>query len=423
MGKLQDFRIEFERPGATYAPGEIVTGKVILTLSGTKNMREIRIEAKGEAEVHWTKQRRKSNGNGSHRVTDHYKGSETYFSVSNRLVGATGGESSATIPSGTSTYPFSFHIPQNIPCSFEHVLGFVRYTVKAVIDRPWRFDHKIVSAFTVVADYDLNAHRNLATGISDEIKRRFRSCCCLGNAGGIKAIVKSRVSGFVPGETIQLDVSYDNSSTSVEVKRMKLYLYKELQFFASTPFPDKKFTSDVVKKVKIGGPFPKKGEKSLCIEVPPMPPSKLEHCTLINVSYKLVLIIETSGLHRDIDRSYPIEIGTVPLYYQVSGQAQPSLVPSAPPIDQVTPNTQLLPHQQQAASQPIGFVVMSAPPYMAAGAPVHQMPEMPPPSYEECIGGSNPIADPNEQGMIGSNTQFAPKYPVYKFPMPMPCKC
>lgn len=72
------------------------------------------------------------------------------------------GESSATIPTGTNTYPFSFHIPTNIPCSFEHVLGFVRYTVKAVIDRPWRFDHKVVSAFTVVADYDLNAHRNLA---------------------------------------------------------------------------------------------------------------------------------------------------------------------------------------------------------------------------------------------------------------------
>lgn len=60
----------------------------------------------------------------------------------------------------------------------------------------------------------------------------------------------------------------------------------------------------------------------------------------------------------------------------MSNQAQPSLVPSAPPIDQVTVNTQLLPHQQQAASQPIGFVVMSAPPYMAAGGPTHQMPEM-----------------------------------------------
>lgn len=45
-----------------------------------------------------------------------------------------------------------------------------------------------------------------------------------------------------------------------------------------------------------------------------------------------------------------------------------------------------------------------------------------PPSYEECISGSNNIADQNEQGMHGANVQFSPRYPVYKFPMPTPCK-
>lgn len=46
-----------------------------------------------------------------------------------------------------------------------------------------------------------------------------------------------------------------------------------------------------------------------------------------------------------------------------------------------------------------------------------------PPSYEECVHGSSMISDHNEQGMHGPSVQFAPKYPVYKFPMPMPCKC
>ena len=39
MPKLQDFRVEFDRPGATYAPGESVGGKVILILSASKNVR------------------------------------------------------------------------------------------------------------------------------------------------------------------------------------------------------------------------------------------------------------------------------------------------------------------------------------------------------------------------------------------------
>jgi hypothetical protein len=59
---------------------------------------------------------------------------------------------------GFHKYPFSFSLPHNIPCSFEHADGYIRYTAKAVIDRPWRFDHECKIAFTVVTPYDLNAH-------------------------------------------------------------------------------------------------------------------------------------------------------------------------------------------------------------------------------------------------------------------------
>lgn len=50
------------------------------------------MEARGEAEVHWTKSRNVKDSSGrSHNHTDYYKSSEHYFSVSNRLVGSASG--------------------------------------------------------------------------------------------------------------------------------------------------------------------------------------------------------------------------------------------------------------------------------------------------------------------------------------------
>lgn len=60
------------------------------------------------------------------------------------------------IPVGLNKYSFHIPLPCNIPCSFEHFNGHVRYTVKAVIDRPWRFNHECKAAFTVITAFDLN---------------------------------------------------------------------------------------------------------------------------------------------------------------------------------------------------------------------------------------------------------------------------
>lgn len=64
------------------------------------------------------------------------------------------------IPVGYQRYTFQFQLPNNIPSSFEHRYGHVRYTVKAVLDRPWKFDQECKTAFTVVSILDLNTERH-----------------------------------------------------------------------------------------------------------------------------------------------------------------------------------------------------------------------------------------------------------------------
>lgn len=60
------------------------------------------------------------------------------------------------LPIGEHFYPFNCALPPTLPSSFEHDYGYVRYTVKATIDRPWKFDHEVKTAFTVVSNFDLN---------------------------------------------------------------------------------------------------------------------------------------------------------------------------------------------------------------------------------------------------------------------------
>lgn len=62
------------------------------------------------------------------------------------------------LPEGEHCFPFSTVLPPKLPSSFEGEFGHIRYTVKVVVDRPWKFDHEIKSAFTVISPVDLNTH-------------------------------------------------------------------------------------------------------------------------------------------------------------------------------------------------------------------------------------------------------------------------
>lgn len=69
---------------------------------------------------------------------------------------------------GLHTFPFSYNLPHNIPSSFEHRIGKVRYSIKAILHRPWKFDHKISKQLTINTPFDLdttNLHQNVTNKI------------------------------------------------------------------------------------------------------------------------------------------------------------------------------------------------------------------------------------------------------------------
>ena len=57
---------------------------------------------------------------------------------------------------GDYKFPFTFHLPQNCPSSFEGSYGHIRYQIKVVVDRSFKFDQEKKVAVRVYNLLDLN---------------------------------------------------------------------------------------------------------------------------------------------------------------------------------------------------------------------------------------------------------------------------
>ncbi|XP_076649562.1 arrestin domain-containing protein 17-like isoform X2 [Halictus rubicundus] len=396
MSSLGTFRIEFDKPDATYVPGEMVTGSIILDIAKVKKVRGFYFVAKGAALVRWTETRRRKGE--TERLT--YSASQKYFSVRTDILEPSELDSRINIPEGHHQFPFQFQVPSNIPSSFEHEHGHIRYTVKAVIDRPWKFDHECKAAFTVVSILDLNAHRDKCLGIYDEDEETF--CFCLCNKGAMNIVTQTPSSGYVPGQAINIMVNYKNDS-EIQITKITTKLKRVLKLHATSKT---KTEHSEISSNSYAGPFTSQGVANLEIRVPPIPPSHLPFCDIIDLNYNLKVIVHVTGLYCKIERSYPLLIGSIPLY----------CAPSTPPIEKINITTHPtmpmpeIPGTSNLPPPPPGFVIPDQ-----AGASLDW--NIPPPSYEECMSGAQNIKDDDESDHVqGASMPFSPKYPVFHYP-------
>ena len=61
-----------------------------------------------------------------------------------------------TFPAGQRVYPFTFQLPNNLPYSYESIIGNVRYHASCKVVVPWGFDIEKNRDFSVISGYDLN---------------------------------------------------------------------------------------------------------------------------------------------------------------------------------------------------------------------------------------------------------------------------
>ncbi|XP_018362028.1 PREDICTED: arrestin domain-containing protein 17-like isoform X2 [Trachymyrmex cornetzi] len=389
-----------------------------------RNQDPLKLSIKGEANVSWERKRSTKDSQGRNRTQiDHFRASEQYFNLTYYLLGSTAGNGEVRVPAGFHRYSFNFSLPYNIPCSFEHINGHIRYTMKAVIDRPWRFDHESKIAFTVVLSYDLNAHSHQCIGADDEVSESFCCFCCF-NLGSMKLRIRIPTTGFVPGQSIETMVNLNNTS-SVNVTKICVKLERSLEFHARTPYSMTKTDKAILKAEQRMGPFGEQADIPSRLQVPPIPPSHLEYCSIIDQKYSLRITIHVSGTHCSITKVYPILIGTIPLHSTISSASYTQTVqqPTAPVMqydydppppmptspDYVPPNT---PYPQVISFASPNQPSTSTNPW-----------DIPPPSYEECMQRADSIKDEDESNYVhGANEPFAPRYPVFNFTTPHPPK-
>ncbi|KAJ1521957.1 hypothetical protein ONE63_002288 [Megalurothrips usitatus] len=374
-----DLRVHFDNAQATFYAGQVVTGRVFVGIDKPKKIRGITIKFKGEAEVKWTESHNVRGSDGKHHTKyTHYSGHEMYCNNEYYLVG-NGGE--MELPAGQYNYPFQYQVPITAPSSFEGVHGHIRYTAKAVMDRPWKIDNECKVAFTVVCPLDLNTLPQVKQPIQYENSKHF--CCLWCKSGPLTVTIRLPVSGYVPGQTIPFQIEIENAS-NVIVQPINCVLRKEVTWHARSPRHQTRVTKAVLADIAVDDAVHAHDTKcfSKDIVVPPVPPSNLSNCGIIDLEYALKVSVSPASAPAPEPAPGPHFGGgwniPAPQEPGIPQPTDPSFAPSAPP----------------------------------------QYPELPPPSYEECIFQGNNIKDASDNEYT-TGQDFTPRYPVWAFSQPM----
>ncbi|XP_011303218.1 arrestin domain-containing protein 2-like isoform X2 [Fopius arisanus] len=329
---LKSFHIKLHNATGTYAPGEVVSGDVIIVISKKNQFcLGIKLQFKGKAEVQWTG----SDTSGNHCL---YLATESYF-LAEDYIYQDRNEDSGLTP-GQHMFPFTFLLPNNIPDSFYHKNGSVDYSINAIMEE-WDSFPAAKIKFNVKSLVE--PHQYPPRPIIDECSQTYWSCLlpCI-SAGSMT--VKIRISGstYAVGDSID---------TLIDIH------HNIIDFHSTSPCRDTKHKEETVKSGTLDGPYGTDEIFEMSLQVPCVPLSGLRHCNLIDISYRLRILIYVNGCPSRLAREYDIVIGSrsesssIP-YNGATGLRIP--IPSAPPIQHNTPETPPPSYQSVIAQQDKG---------------------------------------------------------------------
>ncbi|GMT17634.1 hypothetical protein PFISCL1PPCAC_8931, partial [Pristionchus fissidentatus] len=210
--------IVFDRPNATYLPGEIAKATVtVVAAEPSTRVRSIKLNTKGVAHTQWD-----SSSNNRHKQ---YSADCYYISREVELWRP----EDETVLEGVYVFTHQIKLPDNCAPSVEGRYGYIRYRCKVIIDRPGlRMNQKEKKAFSIARCLDLNS---LLFGSLPITIERSEKVGLLFNKGDVQITARINHRGFVAGDTINLEADIDNRS-SVDITKIKLKLLKSARYCA-----------------------------------------------------------------------------------------------------------------------------------------------------------------------------------------------
>jgi Arrestin (or S-antigen), C-terminal domain/Arrestin (or S-antigen), N-terminal domain len=233
------------------------------------------------------------------------------------------------IAPGAYQYNFQAVLPPMLPTSFEAKHGSIRYLVNVVIDRPWKFDLTYKNAFTVLKQLDLN-YENPALKIPTKMEVIKTFYCGFCKTAPLFVAASVPMSGYVAGQTVEVSIEINNQSR-IDIDDVKVSLNKLIYYNSQTPRKHTK--EEIITETEIRGGSVKKQSRIKLdqkILIPPVPPSNMNYCRVLNVAYEIHVTAKVGGVHKNPTIKIPLTIGTVPLnvYNPVQHGSAPSHTPS-----------------------------------------------------------------------------------------------
>lgn len=193
-----------------------------------------------------------------------------------------------------------------------------------------------------------------------ELTKNF--CCGPCRTGPFSIVASIPQSGFVSGQVIKVSTEVTNMST-IPVNEMKFLLRKIVSYHSQTPSSKTKEEIVDIQERRTGGVAKNDhGRFLVSLPVPPVPPTNINLCKVIHITYEIKVEARLSGLHTNPYIRIPITIGTIPLNLNYPDPKFPVInTISQPPIT-VQPVTNSFAQQEmnQACDQALTDVSSTA---------------------------------------------------------------
>lgn len=212
------------------------------------------------------------------------------------------------LSAGRLTKNFSFLLPPTLPSTFEYQKAAkIKYRIEVKLEQDHQFNSPFKFPFTVVSHLDLNVEGDdLRLPLRGAFSKKF----FLDSGSGLRLSYEIPFRGYVPGQTLHMNVSLNNDSV-VKVDNIMLELRKNFLFTTNRKYLLHDSQLLVKSKHRVD---PKPQFQLTCsMRIPAVEPTSERFCKYILITYEVWLILKVGGFHRSPILKIPIVIGTVPL--------------------------------------------------------------------------------------------------------------
>ena len=245
MKNIREFTLKTKNDKLAYLAGETLRGELYISFEEETEVKSIKIFLQGVGAGQWLDQSgeivQEKTQDGDGRIAK-----QTLVDIGLRAFGNSSRENKKITPvhdKGRYVYEFQFQIPESLPPTFrspiEKDLGYVRYYLKAVLQRPRKNDKK--SHIPVIINQLISPDRPELKILPGSSNKKPVTTNCISTGTLLLEVYLSR-SHYMQGDKILINATAENEST----KQMKeLYAKLIRRVWSKARFGTKTYTAEV----------------------------------------------------------------------------------------------------------------------------------------------------------------------------------